>query len=106
MIDLPKEGDLYKVIHIFGHSFELRYGYYSDTERHGRYSEAVHIYPDFRTVPLYTQDGYPFVTQMQDICRHYDGKENCDDCYSCRHYCHGDDLLGICICRENRMLQP
>lgn len=30
---LPKEGDIYKVVKIDGHVFELRFGFYEEFER-------------------------------------------------------------------------
>ena len=40
----PKEGDLYAVVHTFGKTFELKYGYYDDMDRSG---PPDVIYPDF-----------------------------------------------------------
>lgn len=97
----PKEGDLYKRMTVFGKSFELRYGYYEEFER--QYNEPMPIYPDFLQAPLYTDDGFPFVTQMQDACIHYIGKEERDqDCAGCVHYLHGEEFLGVCSCPQNR----
>lgn len=98
-----KEGDLYKVISLFGKTFELRYGYYSESERNSKFNEVIPIYPDFISFPQYTPEGHPFVTQMQDICIHFDGEDGGDDCFSCRHYHHGEDLLGICKCSMNKL---
>lgn len=97
-----KEGDLYKVINIFGKTFELRYGYYSESDRMCEYNEVIPIYPDFIKVPVYTSEGYPFVTQMQDVCKHFEGESESDDCFGCIHYHHGEDLLGICKCNKNK----
>ena len=96
----PLEGDLYKRITAFGKTFELCYGYYEDFER--QHNDPMPIYPDFRKHPVYTEDGAPFVTQMQDACIHYAGNAAVDpDCASCKHFCHGEELLGICICGKN-----
>lgn len=100
-----KEGDLYKCITAFGKTFEVRYGYYSETERHSPFHEVIPIYPNFSETPLHTDEGRPFVTQMQDICEHYAGAPEGDDCYSCPHYLHGDELLGICLCENNKRSQ-
>ena len=62
------EGDLYKVLEAFGKRFEIKYGYYEDFERSDQ--DPIPIYPDFQSNPEYTADGSPFVTQMQDMCRH------------------------------------
>ena len=67
---IVKEGDLYKIITVFGKTFELRYGYYAENERQSKFNEVTPIYPDFRKDPLHTMEGYPFVTQMQDVCEH------------------------------------
>lgn len=104
MSTVYKEGDLYKIIKLFGKTFELKYGYYSENERNSKFSEVIPIYPDFIETPQYTVEGHPFVTQMQDVCAHYEGDENGEDCFSCKHYHHGDDLLGICICDLNKKL--
>ena len=97
-----KEGDLYKIINLFGKTFELRYGYYTESERNSKFNEVIPIYPNFVKDPQYTNEGHPFVTQMQDICDFYVGEPNGEDCFSCKHYRHGDDLLGICVCAFNK----
>lgn len=91
-----KEGDLYRVLNVFGRSFELRYGYYDECERFSPVNEVVPIYPNFIESPLYNDEGYPFVTQMQDICEHYEGRNDGEDCHGCMYFCHGEDLIGIC----------
>ena len=103
MSTLAKEGDLYKIITSFGKTFELKYGYYSEAERHSRFNEVVPIYPNFLECPLHTSEGHPFVTQMQDICPHYIGNKNGEECCNCVHYLHGDELLGICTCEKNKL---
>ncbi|MBQ3088782.1 MAG: hypothetical protein IJC36_04010 [Clostridia bacterium] len=103
MNTLYKEGDIYKVIAVFGKIFEIKYGYYSENERTSRFSEVIPIYPDFKNSPEYTGDGHPFVTQMQDICPYYDGEQTGEDCFGCKHYHHGDDLIGICKCTNNKL---
>lgn len=98
-----QEGELYRVLDLHGHTFELRYGYYEDFERENPAIEPMPIYPDFLKEPRHTADGFPFVTKMQDACKHYDGKpERYADCAECRYYMHGDELLGICTCPKNR----
>jgi hypothetical protein len=69
----PKEGDLYKVVVTFGKSFELRYGFYEERDRQSPLCEPAIIYPDFIKEPLYTENGEPFVTMIQDACVHYKG---------------------------------
>ena len=96
-----RDGDFYKTVKVFGRSFELYYGYYEEYERHR--GEPIPIYPDFKTKPEYTKDGYPFVTQMQELCENGESnfQEGC--CVDCRHYKQGDDLIGICTCKENKI---
>ena len=98
-----KEGDLYKTLTIHGKTFHLYYGYYDEIERTGPYSELIPIYPNFQKAPLYTEDGKPFVTQMQDACEYYDGHSTADECHDCRHFRPGEELIGICSCRQNRI---
>lgn len=106
MHNTVKEGDLYKAITVFGRDFELRYGYYTDIERESPFNEVTPIYPDFKVSPTYTDEGFPFVTQMQDVCAHYDGKDGGDDCYGCKHFRQGEELIGICVCDQNKNLSP
>ena len=97
-----RDGDLYKVITVFGKTFELYYGYYDESERYGKYHEPIPIYPSFIQDPLYTGDGYPFVTAMQDICPHFQGSEGEDSCFACRHFVAGEELIGVCKCANKR----
>ena len=95
-----RDGDIFKTVKAFGKSFELRYGYYEEYERtHG---VPVPIYPNFKANPEYTDEGQPFVTQMQELCGYGSSKfpEGC--CADCPHYRHGDDLIGICVCEKNK----
>ena len=98
-----KEGDLFKVIVLYGKSFEIRYGFYEECDRYTQHAEPVEIYPNFKVNPQYTDDGIPFVTAMQNPCNHFEGKldEN-SVCGDCAFYRHGDELLGICGCFKNR----
>jgi len=99
----PREGMLYKVVDLHGHRFPLYYGYYEEWERENPAEEPMPIYPDFLKQPRYTAEGFPFVTKMQDPCKYYRGREgDFNDCGECSHYLHGDELLGICVCPENR----
>ena len=95
-----RDGDLYKRLQIFGRSFELRYGYYEEYER-GR-GDPVPIYPNFKEKPEYTEDGRPFVTQMQELCEHGDSRFRDGCCADCRYYKDGEDLVGICTCDANK----
>lgn len=93
-----KEGDLYRVLEIGGASFEIRYGYYDEMDRLGKYNDPIPIYPNFLAEPQYDCDGYPFVTEMQDSCSHYNGVPSQDFCRACSHFQGADDLIGICRC--------
>ena len=95
------DGDLYKNIHIQGKTFEIRYGYYEEFERSR--SEPVPIYPDFIAEPIYTEDGYPFVTAMQESCELFDGNDRELGCYGCRHFHECEDLIGICESEAKKM---
>lgn len=89
-----KDGELYKVISLGGKEFEIRYGYYEDYERES--GEPIPIYPDFIKNPCKTDDGRPFVTQMQAICEY--GTSSFEDgfCVDCKHFVEGEELIGIC----------
>ena len=100
---IPKEGDLYKVVNTYGRTFELRYGYYGECDR--KYDPDV-IYPDFIKEPVYTDDGTPFVTMVQDACSCFKGekKRTADStCDECKYFKHGDDWFGICTCPKNKL---
>lgn len=98
-----KEGDLYKIIVAHGKSFPLYYGYYDDSDRNSPYAEPIEIYPQFKQDPIYTDDGIPFVTEMQDICPHFTGDAHEDSiCVECAYYQKCEELLGICTCPYNR----
>lgn len=96
-----REGDIFKVIELHGKRFEIRYGYYEEIDRK---IEPTPIYPDFKEKPTFTDDGYPFITYMQDGCEHYkrraDGDDN--DCYSCIYMEKGAELIGVCRCKARR----
>ena len=96
------EGDLYRALTVFGRQFELRYGYYDETDRRGKYAEPVPIYPDFQSSPQYDGEGRPFVMAMQDACPHYAGRDLESGCQSCRHYRRGEELIGLCSCPRNK----
>lgn len=98
----PKEGTLYKRITTHGETFEIYYGYYDDTDRNGKYTEPIPIFPNFQENPLYTKEGYLFVTHMQDACERYVGNIKNDSCYSCKYFAQCEDLIGLCKCEENK----
>lgn len=97
------EGTLYKVLTVSDRYFPLYYGYYDDCDRRNPMIEPMPIYPDFIQQPCFTSEGHPFVTKMQDACKHYLGIVNgCEECAECAWYRHGEELLGICTCPKNR----
>jgi len=101
---VPKEGELYKKVNLFGKSFELYYGYYEEFERFGKYNDPIPIYPDFKQAPLYTDDGTPFVTAMQDPCENYQGMEEGDCCSSCIYFRQYEELFGLCSCERKKAI--
>ena len=101
--NVHKEGDLFKVIKLYGTTFEIRYGFYEECDRHNRYAEPMEIYPDFIKNPQHTRDGTPFVTAMQTPCAHFKGKKDEDStCDDCAFYKHCEEMLGICACQRNK----
>ena len=102
---IPKEGDLYKIVTTFGKTFELRYGYYEECDRQSLLCEPVVIYPDFLGEPVYTDNGEPFVTMVQDVCKSYRGESKSTPnttCAECKYFQHGEDWFGICTFSKNR----
>ena len=98
----PCEGELFKRVELCGRVFELRYGYYEEKDRR---SLPDIIYPDFAVNPIYTDDGRPFVTMMQDACENYSGKlARCGDsiCKDCDYLGERVEWLGVCECTRNR----
>lgn len=95
-----RDGDFYKRIDLWGRTFELRYGYYEEYERDK--GEPVPIFPDFKSNPVYTEEGYPFVTQMQELCQYGNSQFEDGCCVDCVHYLHGEDLIGICTNKKNK----
>lgn len=98
-----REGDLHKICCVGGVSFEIRYGYSSEEERE-RW-DPTPIYPDFLQKPEFTEDGYPFATAYQDVCRWYlprpqaSGEHWCSDCM---HFEKCEEYIGICKCSTKR----
>ena len=98
MLKKINEGDLYKIIKISNKEFEIRYGYYEESDRYSKYNEPIPIYPDFIKNPEYTKEGFPLVTQMQDKCKYFKGNLKEESCFKCLHYKEVEDLIGICNC--------
>jgi len=100
----PKEGELYKIIDLYGSRFPIYYGYYEAQDRDNPAVDPMPLYPDFTRDLQFTPEGYPFVTKMQDACSYYLGQAAPEqDCADCGHYCHGEDLLGVCKCEHRRV---
>lgn len=100
---IPKEGDLYKEISLFGQQFRIFYGYYEECDRKNPAVDPMPIYPDFIGRPVFTPEGLPFVTKMQDACGEYRGKDTgCPECADCLYYQHGEALIGLCVHTEKR----
>ena len=98
-----KEGELYKIISAYGVTFKIYYGYYTEEDRQNPNVEPMEMYPSFKENPVYTDEGIPFVTAMQERCIHYDGESDEDaTCYQCKCYKKCDELLGICLCKLRR----
>ena len=99
-----KEGELYKIVTTFGKTFELRYGFYDERDRQSPLCEPAIIYPDFLSEPVYTDEGKPLVTMMQDACERYSGsaKRTPDTtCADCKYFQRGEEWFGVCRCRDN-----
>ena len=102
----PKEGDLFKVIQLCGEIFEIIYGFYEECDRYTSTAEPIPIYPNFIETPRYTNEGFPFVTEMQIPCKYFEGiQDENSACGDCSLYIHGDELLGICNCSKNKKSQ-
>ena len=101
-LSIPKEGELYKTITVAGHSFELRYGYYEEHERD--LCSPVVIFPDLSAAPLYSPDGSPLVTQIQDPCEHYTPAPGREEswCGDCAHFHSDHPEIGLCRCDLRR----
>ncbi len=104
-VSVPREGELYKVIDVDNKTFEIHYGYYEESERDK--VEPLPVFPDLKKNPVYTADGKPIVTAIQEPCEYYAPKseerseEWCGDCIS---YLNRDKEISICGHTE-RMLE-
>lgn len=99
----PREGDIYKVIRVGDKTFEIVYGYYSEEEK--QWEEPMPILPDFTKTPIYTINGEPLITRIQDACEFYEvsGKKEGDFwCADCLHNKSPKDEISICGCEHNR----
>lgn len=102
---LPREGELYKRLEAFGKVFVLYYGYYEECDRTNPFCDPIPIYPDFLKEPIYTEEGAPFVTAVQDACIHYKGEESPNEdstCAECKYFHQGEEWIGICACPKKK----
>lgn len=96
------EGDVYKTITVADHTFTIKYGYYTESERTS--DDPMPIFPDFDAEPLYSLDGYPLVLRIQEACEHYVPHDGIGDgwCADCTYYPSEYDEIGICRCEGRR----
>ena len=98
-----KEGELYKVFSVGGHTFEVRYGYYDESER-GRV-DPLPVFPDFVKNPTFSYDGRPVVAIVQSPCGYYVSRDEANKeewCGDCRHYSDAGAEIALCSCELNR----
>ncbi len=99
-----RDGDLYGIFEIEGVTFEIYYGYPTESERE-RGWEPSPIYPDLAGTPQYTKSGYRFVTAYQDACEHYVPIISRPDdgwCHNCKMFDKKEKYIGICLCEQRR----
>jgi len=96
-----KEGELYKTVELHGHRIELRYGYYEEFERER--GEPIPIYPNLKEQPIYTKEGFPVVTQMQDLCENGSSPFPDGCCAECEYFQQKEDMFGICTNPKNKL---
>ncbi len=96
------EGNLYKRIQIGDHVFELRYGYYTDSDR--ALGEPYVIFPRLAEIPHYDRDGFRIVSAIQTPCEFYEvvaHKTRDECCVDCIHYMPPGDDIGVCTHAKN-----
>ncbi len=66
-------------------------------------------YPDFRKEPVYTKDGRPFTTALEDACPDAEHADDglCIDCTGCKFYRKAAEktLFGVCMNDKKRKAQ-
>ena len=104
----PKEGDVYAIYHVGGHTYIVKYGYYAEQD-HQAEREAgeylVPVYPDFISDPQYDEKGYSLATRIQAPCVFYrpsQPKAPEDWCRDCVYYPSDKAPIGICHCEGRR----
>ncbi len=99
-----KEGTLYKRLKIKNISFDIFYGYNSETEREKW--GPVPVFPDLVKNEVFTETGERIVRADQDICHLYSPKKSVSGenwCNDCKYYSHGEEIIGICRCKNNKL---
>ncbi len=103
-MEKAKEGSLYKSLKVADRTFDIYYGYYSESER--LIWEPTPIFPDFTQNFTYTVDGKPYARADQDVCEHYSPKPQVSGenwCNDCEHFVLGEEIIGICQCNKRRV---
>jgi len=98
------EGEIYEVVEIEGHRFEIVCGYNGKQDK--KAGIALPMYPNFKKTPKYTKEGYQLATCLQDGCKYYepipDG-DNEKDCIDCKYFeSKNRSVIGICKCEKRR----
>ena len=98
-----EEKHLHKLYQVGGRSFAV---YLEYDEQMG---ESYPAYPDFEASPVYTEEGYPFATAVQESCPHVKVKSlkatmpsDCGDCAWLYREHTPYDPIGICMCDARR----
>ncbi len=102
--NIPREGDLYKVIDVDNITFKITYGYYEESERDK--VEPLPVFPDLKKRPIYTTDGKLIVTAIQEPCEKYIPLNKvCSEgwCGDCIHYLSSTDEISVCGCTERKL---
>ncbi|MGI6499951.1 MAG: hypothetical protein ACOX1S_03560 [Anaerostipes sp.] len=101
---LHNEGEVYKVYEIEDKSFTIYYGYYSDLDREGEV--LLPIFPNFYLDPVYTKEGFPYCTRIQDTCHHYccrHGGSGDGWCSDCVYYPDESMEIAVCMCNKRKI---
>lgn len=96
------EGEIYEIVEIEGHRFEIVCGYNGKQEK--KAGVVLPRYPNFKKTPKYTKDGYRLTTCMQEACKFYkpmpdrDREKECGDCIHFKN--ENRNVIGICKCEN------
>ena len=108
--DLPedyKDGELYEILCVGGHRFEIYCGYLSKHD--AKMKVAVPLYPNFTKEPKYDPNGYRLTSCGTDPCRYADLMPTSSEystCLNCRHFDRISDppeFIGICKNEKRRL---